>query len=191
MREKHKKIMRKKESIVEDFKDSFSKSSIAIITDYRGGGQGLTVEDISLLRKKLREQKGEYKVIKNTLALMSLKGLEVKGLDAYFQDPTAIAFGFDDPVSLAKVIVDFAKDRKSINNEFGVPNIKVAYMGQAILDANQVRSLAVLPPKMQLLAMLLGGLKAPLNNFAGVMSAPLRNFVTVLTQIKEQKEKGV
>jgi large subunit ribosomal protein L10 len=191
LREKHKKIMHKKEKVVSDFKETFTSSSIAIITDYRGGGQGLSVEDISLLRRKLKEQKGEYKIIKNTLALRSLKELGLKGLEAYFKDPTAIAFGYDDPVFLAKTIVDFAKDRKSIHNEFGIPNIKAAYMEQAILDANQVRALAVLPPRAQLIAMLLGGLKSPLNNFVGVLSAPLRNFLSVLAQIKEQKEKGV
>jgi large subunit ribosomal protein L10 len=190
LREKHKKIMKKKEKVMDAFKECLQKSSIAIITDYRGLAQGLTVEEMSALRRKLRDKKGEYKIIKNTLALKTLKELKIKGLEAYFQDPTAIAFGYDDPISLAKVVVDFAKERKSINNEFGIPNIKATYLDQAILDANQTRALAALPPKLQLIAMLLGGLKAPINNFVGVIKAPLRNFVYTLAQVKEKKEKG-
>jgi large subunit ribosomal protein L10 len=187
-----KAIRPEKLEAVKEIKERFQKAKIVVFTEYQGHGEpGLPVKETQKLRRKIREGKGEIKVVKNTLAQKALKELKLDNLSSYFTNATALAFGFDDPVSTAKALFDFAKEHKSSPNSPGLPVIKGAWLeGGKVLDANQVRFLATLPPKPVLLAQVLGTLNAPATGLVTVLSGVLRGLVTVLDGIKKQKEKS-
>ncbi|MFH0801562.1 MAG: 50S ribosomal protein L10 [bacterium] len=187
---KHKQAIANKTGVVENLTRDLQEASIAILTDYRGKGGGLTVKDFKDLRKKLREQKGRFQVVKNTLACRALKKAGISELDSYFIKPTAITFGFDDPVGVAKVVVDFARERKGPINDEGLPAIKVAYMDGVILDVARVRALAALPSKQVILGQVLGTLQAPIRGLMNVLNGTLVNMVNVLNEIKKMKESA-
>ena len=123
---------------VEEIKDKFSRSRTAILTDYRG----LNVAEITELRRKLKEEDVEYKVVKNTLTSIAIKDFDFN-LDEFLEGPTAIAFSYEDPVAPAKVLVDFAKTHKQLEIKAGVVEGKVT--SKDVID-----ELAKLPPKEQL-----------------------------------------
>lgn len=176
----HKKVLIRKESQIKEIEKKFKEASIAVITDYRGSEQGLTVKDISTLRAKLREQKAEYKIVKNTLAGRALKDMGIETLSSYFNNPTAVVFGYDDPVAAVKAMIEFAKDKKTPKNEEGLPVIKVAYMDGEILEPRKIRALASLPTKAVLMQQLLGLIIAPHQRIMGILNGPSRSMATLL-----------
>ncbi|MBI4733659.1 MAG: 50S ribosomal protein L10, partial [Rubrobacteridae bacterium] len=101
---------------VEEIKDKMSRAKSVILTDYRG----LSFEQISELRNKLRPLNVEYKVFKNTLAKIAIKELNLEELDQHFVGPTAMAISYDDPVAPAKPLADFAKATKLLELKAGV-----------------------------------------------------------------------
>ncbi|WP_227764095.1 50S ribosomal protein L10 [Zhaonella formicivorans] len=165
-----------KQQQVAEIKQKLQESVAAVLTDYRG----LNVAQVTKLRTQLREAGVEYKVLKNTLTSLAAHELGLESLDAYLSGPTAIAFSHD-PVAPAKVLFDFAKANKALEIKGGVLEGKV-------IDFNQVKALADLPSKEQLLAKVLGGMQAPLYGMAAVLNGPLRNFVYALEAIRKQKE---
>jgi len=169
---------KKKEELVDIFAERLEKSKAAVFTDYKG----LTVEEINEVRSKLREQGIEFKVVKNTLFGLAVKkanlDIDPKELANH---PVAVAFGYDDEVAPAKVVFNFAKDHESLEIIGGILE------GKSI-DASNVKSLAQMPSREELIAKMIGSMNAPVSNFVGVMHANLRNVVGVLNAIKEQKE---
>lgn len=153
--------------LVSEIAEKFKASKSTIATDYRG----LTVAEVTELRKQLREAGVEYKVLKNTLSRRALAELEVTGFDEYLTGPTALAFGFDDPVTPAKVLNDFARRHKALELKGGLVEGKV-------VSAEGVISLATLPSREGLLSMLLS-----------VLQAPMRNLAYSVKQIAEQREE--
>lgn len=180
MKTTHKKVLIKKESQIKEIEKKFKEASIAVITDYRGPEQGLTVKDISTLRAKLREQKAEYKIVKNTLASRALKDLGIENLSSHFNNPTAVVFGYEDPVAAVKAMIEFARDKKTPKNEEGLPVIKAAYMDGEILDTRKVRALASLPSKAVLMQQLLGLIIAPHQRIMRILNGPSRSMATLL-----------
>lgn len=174
-------------AIVDEVADKFKKAKFFILTDYRGEQEGLNVKDFNNLRKKLRENKAEYKVVKNTLTLLAAKKAGINNLENYLKEPTAITFAFEDPILIAKAIFDFAKEKKTSKNERGLPLIKVAYLDGALIDAAKVKELAYLPSKVELLSKVVRGIQAPLSNLVNVLQANLRNLVYCLEEIRKQK----
>ncbi len=166
-----------KEAIVEELHDCFNRAKSMVVTDYLG----LDVAQMTELRKRLRESGVEYKVIKNTLAKIAAKKSEVKDIDKYFTGPTAVAFGIEDVVSPAKILVDFAKDNEELE-------IKAGYLNGSIIDVEKVNSLAKIPPREELLAKALASMKSPISGLVNVLQGNMRGLVQVLSQIKEQKE---
>ncbi|MGM0438721.1 MAG: 50S ribosomal protein L10 [Bacillota bacterium] len=165
-----------KEAVVAELADDFSKAKSMVITDYLG----LNVEEMTELRKKLREAGVEYKVVKNTLAKIAAEKAEVEDVDEYIVGPTAIAFGLDDVVSPAKILVDFAEDHEDLE-------IKAGTLNGGIIDEEKVKSLAKIPSKEELLAKAFAGMKAPITGLVNVLQGNVRGLVQVLNQIKEQK----
>lgn len=155
-----------KEQKVTEIKEKMGKAQAMILVKY----QGLTVEEDTELRKKLREAGVEYKVYKNTLATRAASELGHEGITQYFQGPVAIAMSYDDVTAPARILNDFAKDHKVLELVAGVVNGEV-------FDVNKVKELASVPPKDVLIAKLLGSFKAPLSNLAYLLNA-----------IKEKKE---
>ena len=165
----------RKEAQVEEIKEKLSRCTIAITTGY----QGLSASDMTELRRRLREQGIEYKVVKNTLTLLAAQELGKEGIGDVMQGPTGLAFGYGDEVAVARGLNTYITTTRSplvING---------ALMDSRVITGDQVRSLATLPPREELLSRLLGQMQAPVTGLVTVLSAPLRSLVTVLQRAAE------
>ncbi|MEW6618090.1 MAG: 50S ribosomal protein L10 [bacterium] len=166
----------KKEKQVSELKEKLSKTSSAILTDYRG----LTVKEITDLRRKFRTAGIEYKIIKNNIIFRAVKESDLDALSEYLQGPTAIAFSLNDPVAPVKFLIDFSKEYKKLELKAGIIQGKV-------LKADELTQVSKLPPKEVLIAQVVGGMKAPLVGVVNVLSAPIRSLVNVLKAIEGKK----
>ena len=155
-----------KEAKVLEIKEKLEKAQGIVLAKY----QGLTVEEDTELRKKLRDAGIEYKVYKNTLTTLAAKELGIDGLVTHLEGPTSIAFGFEDATAPARVLNEFAQTHKKLE-------LKAAVVEGNVYDAAGVKALASIPSRDVLIAKLLGSFKAPLSNFAYLLSA-----------VKEKKE---
>lgn len=149
-----------KEAKVAEIREKMEKAQGLILSEY----QGLTVEQDTELRKKLREAGVEYRVYKNTLVTLAAKELGIEGLEKHLQGPVSIAFGYEDPTAPARVLADFAKSNKKLE-------LKAGYVQGVVYDTAQVKELAAIPPRDVLIAKLLGSFKAPLSNLAYLLNA--------------------
>lgn len=177
--------MARKDESLAILRKCLEKSSIAILTDYRGADKGLTVKQITSLRGKLRSVNGEYRVVKNTLTKRVAKELGFNGLDSFLEGPTAIVFGYDDPAAVTKALMDFSNDNKPST----LPNVKGAYMDGQVLDTSQIKALADLPSRDQLMQQLLGLMLAPIQQLLGVVNAPGRQVATVVEAWRKKLEE--
>ena len=150
----------KKETLVQAAAEKFESAASVVIVDYRG----LTVEEVTNLRKQLRDAGVEMKVIKNSILSRAAKKVGLDGLDEVFTGPTAVAFSNDDVVAPAKIIDEFAKDAKALEIKGGVIEGKVS-------SVEQITALAILPNREGLLSMLLSVLQAPVRNVAYAVKA--------------------
>ena len=150
----------KKETLVQAAAEKFESAASVVIVDYRG----LTVEEVTNLRKQLRDAGVEMKVIKNSILSRAAKKVGLDGLDEVFTGPTAVAFSNDDVVAPAKIIDEFAKDAKALEIKGGVIEGKVS-------SVEQITALAKLPNREGLLSMLLSVLQAPVRNVAYAVKA--------------------
>jgi large subunit ribosomal protein L10 len=169
-----------KADLAKDLKDKFDKAQVALFADYKG----LTANQADDLRKQLRAQKVEVKVLKNNLARLVTKdghlGEQGKQVMDSVVGPTLVAFAYGDPAAAAKVLHKFAQDNQALK-------IKDSLFGKAKLDASSVEELAKLPSKEVLLAKMLGSMNAPISNFVGVLAAVPRSLLNVLTAIEQKK----
>lgn len=182
----HAEQMERKGEFLTQLRERFEKSSVAILTDYRGEASGMTVKEISELRKKLRAVGGEYRVVKNTLAAKAAKELGMEGLDVHLKGPTAIAFGYDDPAAVAKAVLDFA----DANKAKGVPVPHSGYMNGKVLDPKDLKALADLPTLPQLQQQILGLMLSSHRNILGVINAPGRQVAQLLEAWRAKQEEG-
>ncbi|EGO2725128.1 50S ribosomal protein L10 [Enterococcus faecalis] len=150
----------KKETLAQAAAEKFESAASVVIVDYRG----LTVEEVTNLRKQLRDAGVEMKVIKNSILSRAAKKVGLDGLDEVFTGPTAVAFSNDDVVAPAKIIDEFAKDAKALEIKGGVIEGKVS-------SVEQITALAKLPNREGLLSMLLSVLQAPVRNVAYAVKA--------------------
>jgi large subunit ribosomal protein L10 len=153
------KVLLEKQQMVSDVTEKLKESSCTVVADYRG----LTVAQVTQLRKTLREAGIEFQVLKNTVVRRATAQAELTDLDAVLTGPTAIAFG-KDVVAPAKVLSDFAKKNDKLQIKGGVVEGRV-------VDAAQIKALADLPSREGLLSMLLSVLQAPVRNFALAVKA--------------------
>lgn len=163
---------------VAELVEKMRSHSVAIATQY----QGITVEQVTELRRKLRAEDIDFKVYKNTLVKRALDEMGIPEAASCMVGPTAWAFS-KDPVSPAKILREFAKEVKAVVMNGGVLE------GRAVSKA-QVEALASLPSREVLLAQVVGTIAAPLRNFVGVVNALPRDLVNVLDQIRRQKEEA-
>ena len=165
-----------KKAVVAEITEKIKSSKSVVFVDYNG----LTVAEVSALRNKCREAGCEYKVYKNTLVRKALNDLGFKDFDSDLNGPTAVAFGKDE-TGAAKIMVAAAKDYdKKIT-------LKSAFVDNSYVDKKGVTSLATMPSKEELLAKMLGSLKAPVANLAGVLSNMVASLPRVLSAVAEQK----
>ncbi|NLG25629.1 MAG: 50S ribosomal protein L10 [Clostridiales bacterium] len=165
-----------KKAAVADIRDRMQKAQSMVIIDYRG----LTVAEVTGLRNQFRAQGVEYQVLKNTMVELAANDLGIQGLEPYLHGPTAVAFGMQDAVAPAKIIVDFIKKSKKTE-------IKCGLVQGHVIDVAGVQALAELPPKEVLIAKMMGSLNAPITNFVGVLSATLRSLVYAIDAVRKQK----
>jgi len=167
---------KEKETIVEDLHEKFSRSETVIMTQF----SGLDVNDADELRKKLREAGAELKVSKNTLFKRALHGTQAEVLSDWFSGPNAVAFAYGDPVSMAKVIVEFAKKREVLKIQSGVLDGK-------LIDVAQIHALSELPSREVLLAKLLSVFVAVPTSFVRALSGIPQKLLYALKAIEDQR----
>jgi len=165
-----------KEAKVSEVQEKLTKSRAVVLADYRG----LNVQEVTELRKKLRESGIEYKVIKNTITSRAAQAAKIEGLDQYLSGPTALAFSYSDPVTPAKLLADFAKDHKKLELKGGI-------LEGRVISLDLVKQLASLPSREVLLGQVAGVLQAPIRGLAIVLAGPMRNMVNVLEAVRKQK----
>lgn len=171
------KIVTKDESIAA-LKDNFSKASAVIFADYKG----VTSEEMNTLRRSLREKKVLVKVAKNNLVRIALKGTPKEQAVEKLAGPTVTLFALGDAVEAAKLIADYAKKVEAFS-------IKDGFIGDKVMTTAEIKHLATLPSKPQLVAQLLSVMNGPIRNFVGVLNAAQRDFTRVVQAIADQKGK--
>lgn len=169
--------LEKKKQITEEIHEKFSRSSIVILTDYKG----MDVAALTDLRRRLREAGVEYKVAKNTLLRRASEGTEVAPLSERFTGPSAVAISYSDPVTPAKVLTDFAKTNDKLE-------IRSAVMQGRMLDFSGIKALSALPSREVLLAQALSVMNAVPTSFVRVLAAVPQNFLYLLQALRTRKE---
>ncbi len=166
----------KKAKIIDSLEETFSRCTSAIFTDYRG----LTMHEITALRRKLQETGGEYRIVKNTLARSAAEKAGMQEWENAFEGPVAIAFGYDEVTEPARIVANHIREARI---ELG---IKGGFLGDRRLTPEEVTTLSNLPSREVLLARLLGQLNSPIANLANCLVSPIRGLIGVLqAQIKQ------
>ena len=175
-------VKEKKQATVDELHEKLESAKAFYLTDFTG----LTVKKVTELRTRLRKAGIEYVVVKNTLAERALEGLDVPDVAEFFRGPTAVAFGVEDPVAPAKVLVDFAKENDNR------PAMKAAVVDRRAYTAAEVERLARLPGREQLLSELAGVFEAPMAQMLFVLQAKLQETLGLFEALRaEKEEKGV
>lgn len=164
-----------KEQLVTELKEKIGGAQALYYTDFTG----LNVKRMTELRRRLRKANVEYVVIKNTLALRAVNESGLVG--AKLKGPTGLVMA-KDAVGAAKVLTDFAKENDA------KPTVKGGLLDGASIDAAQVKRLAAMPTREQMLAELGAGLQSPLGAFLGAMNGLLMTFAGALDALKTQRE---
>ncbi len=147
-----------KQVVVNEIKEKLDKAASVVIVDARG----LTVEQDTVLRKKLREAGVDYKVYKNTMVHFAIQGTQYEGLDEYLAGPSTFAFSYEDATTAASILNNMAKDVKALEFKAGV-------VEGVLYDAAGMKLIADIPSRDVLLSKLLGSFKSPMSSFARVI----------------------
>ena len=167
-----------KRETVAGLREALSNSRTLIVSEYRG----LTVKEIAEIRRALTKQDVTYRVVKNRLLRIAAQDTIGEALSPLLEGPTAIAFGNDES-STAKAVIEATRAYKIVT-------IKGAVLGNRAISADDVRSLASLPPREVLLAKLAGSMQAPIATLAGLLGANIRNLGYALAQVRDQKSQA-
>ena len=162
---------------IESLRSELQSQPPTFVLAYRG----LTVNQVSALRKKVRATSSRYRVVKNRLALRVIKGTPYEGLAPHFEGPTAIATCSKDPSALAKALDEFTKDNQGLQ-------VKAGLVDGRVIDPQSIKALASLPSREVLVSRLLSVLNGPMVRLVTVMKAPARGLVRVLDEIARKKE---
>lgn len=147
-----------KQPIVAEIAELFDGAAAAVVADYRG----LTVEQDTELRKKLREAGVSYKVYKNTMIRFAAKGTAFEALEPNLEGPTALAVSKTDATAPARILAEFAKKAEALELKGGV-------VDGVYYDAKAIKEIATIPSREILLGKLLGSIQSPITNFARVL----------------------
>ena len=165
-----------KEEKVSLIKEKIDKAQVAIVTDYKG----LTVEEITNLRRSLQKDGGDYMVTKNTLAKLAIKGTQYEVLSDTLKGSIAIAFGFEDQVAPAKALSKFIKDTKKCA-------ILAAALDGKLMSAAEAEELAKLPSKPELYAKMLGCINSPASGIANSINAVMSQLTRTMAAVRDKK----
>jgi large subunit ribosomal protein L10 len=165
-----------KVEIVSGLKELLADATTVILTDH----SGMTVKQFSTLRSRLRDADTQFRVVKNTLVKLATEGTPVNELVADLEGPTSMAITQGDPVAAAKIIAQFMKESKLLKLKGGLVE------GRIVSD-KQVQALSTIPPKQQLLAMVVGGLQAPIAGLVGTLQSTLGQLVMTLQAVADKQ----
>ena len=157
-------------------KEKIDKAQVAVVSEYTG----LSVEEITKLRRELQKEGGDYMVTKNTLAKIAIKGTPYEVLAETLKGPIAIAFGFTDQVAPTKVLSKFIKDTKK-------GEIIAAAMDGQLMSAEEAKALANLPSREELYAKMLGCINSPASGIANSVNAVMSSLVRAVAAVRDQK----
>ena len=168
-----------KEAAVAELAREFEQASGIYLADFTG----LTVSAVEELRRNLRAEGVQYRVVKNTLARLAATQAAREELVPFFQGPTAVAWGGEDAVAPARVLARFIKEHEK-------PALKAGLVEGRLLASRDLARVAALPQREVLYSQLLGTLQAPLTGLAMVLTGVMRNLVGVLSEIEKKREAG-
>ena len=168
----------KKAQIIDELQQVFSECRVGIFTDYRG----LSVAEMSGLRRSLRNSDIKYRVVKNTLARFAVERAGKNELVSFFEGPVAIAFGYGDITEPARVLAEYIRDSKTSLS------IRGGFLGDRVLTPGDVETLATLPSREILLGKLLAGMQSPVITLISCLANPLRGVIGVLQARIKQLE---
>ena len=166
-----------KEQMLAEYQEGVVHAPHAFLVGY----QGISVPKVTELRQRIRESGGSYVVVKNRLVLRAIEGKALDQLRDQFSGPIAIAYSDSEPVALAKVLADFQKEAPAIEFRGGLLN------GQRVAG-DQIKEIANLPSREQLITKLLFLLQSPITRLARTLAAVPRDLVLVLEQVRQQRE---
>lgn len=173
------KLAQKKET-VESLKSHLSQATIAVVADYRG----LSVAELTLLRRELHKEKAQFTVAKNTLAIHAIKDTDLEALKDSLKGPTALLIGQADQVAPVKILTEFFKKNKKANQ------IRAGVLDSKLLSPAEVDQLAKLPPIEELRGKLVGAINSPLSGIVAAISSPQRGLVNVLDQYSKRLQEA-
>lgn len=168
-----------KEQVISELHEKMAKVKIAIVAEPKG----LDVATVNDLRKKLRDSKVEYRVIKNSLAARAAKGTSVEKVADKFVGPTALVMSYDDVIAPAKVLADFMKDRENFA-------IRTAVVEGKLVDAKGIQALAKMPGLLELRGQIAAMIAQPATKLARTLAAPGQQLALVLAARRDQLGKA-
>lgn len=177
MREKTQVIRHEKTAAIAEIVANLDKSTAAVLTDYRG----LTAEEMTELRRNLREAGINFKIFKNTLSTIAAREAGLDELEQLLIGPTAIAFGYEEPTTLAKLISEFAKKHDALEIKGGV-------FENQVIDSSKVKKLATLPSREVLISQFVGLLNMPIARLVNTLNKPVRDLAVTLYQVAQAKQ---
>lgn len=168
----------RKVAMLAEIKDRMERASVVISADYRG----LTVAQLTDLRRALRPATVDVNIVKNTLAALAATQAGRPEMSQLLDGPTALAIGFGDPIAPVKLLAEHLRVKRMTLTIHG------GWLEGKILDAKEVESLATLPSKEQMIADVVGKLQSPLYNFAALLQSTIRNFAGLVESRAKQLE---
>ena len=170
-------VERKKE-VVAELSQKLDGAKAFYLTDFTG----LDVQKMTDLRARMRAEGVEYLVVKNTLALRAIEGLDIPDIGEFFVGPTGLVIGNEDAVTAAKVLDNFAKENDQ------KPSVKVGVVERQQVSAEEVGRLAKLPPREELLSELAGAMQAPLAALVFLMEGKMRELMGLLEALRAERD---
>jgi large subunit ribosomal protein L10 len=165
-----------KEQELVSLKEKMGRANQILVADHTG----INVEDLTRLRRKLKDAKSEFRVSKNTLLKLAVKDTDYSMLDEHFIGPTAIILGYDDPAAPAKIVYESIKESEK-------PRFKAYFTGGKVYGLETLKKIAELPPRNVVIAMLIGTIEGPIAQFISVLDAATREFISTLDALAKQK----
>jgi len=167
---------REKETTIQELTDELSGKGVILLGDFTG----MDVETATEIRKRFRQVHAQYRVVKNTLARRAMKAAGFEGLNEHLTGPSAIVVTERDAAPLAKILVEFEKQKST-------PKIRAGWVDSAVVSAADIRRIAELPSREVLLAQIAAGFQAPVAGLARLLHELTRRFVATVGEVAKQK----
>jgi len=168
-----------KTATIEELRQTFDGAAAIFLADFTG----LDVESLTRLRRKCRESGVKIEVVKNTLAIKAARALQLETLAPHFRGPTAVAVSEHDPTTPARVLLDFRKDHEKLE-------VKLGYVEGRVLSPQEVKALATLPTRDQLISQVMQVAMAPAQNFVWAIKDTVGRLVRTVDAVRDGMEKG-